>query len=442
MDKRIASVQSICAESVTIEADFGVAVGELAISEDGQWFGVVQSHKRDTVRLLPLELPKFLKSGSRVVFTGESLEERLGRVEWGNVVDTLGRHVMKVSDAAMGRETVSHIAPAGNSIWGLKSLGEYMELHEGEGVALIGTPPGGFPLMFAGIAASQRADSVILLCQGGYRDLYRYCRALRKSGRAENSVVLWVPPWLPPASKSLASRSMMILSRNLSGKGKRLILIDDVHYWLESLREYGESSGEPLLPDGYPYTARRQLAEILDLKQPVTADGNSTSMIVGWRYQEGFFSLVEHPYMARLPRFMRTGIVLEESAESLIPAAASWGKSAPVGRVWKKLNHEYAVGEFEEDVRRAVDSLKSLFGVLFVEYSPISSDFDNGENVPFDEECERMLYKRLENADTQFYEDVLKLRGAVLSHYREGIPARRHAFINWLFGGTRKDEEV
>ena len=79
-------------------------------------------------------------------------------------------------------------------------------------------------------------------------------------------MILWTPPWNVPALKNLAPRALTYLSALPDEGGRRLILIDDLHYWLESVREYGESSGELPLPDGYPYTARRQLGELLDLK--------------------------------------------------------------------------------------------------------------------------------------------------------------------------------
>ena len=41
--------------------------------------------------------------------------------------------------------------------------------------------------------------------------------------------------------------------------------------------------------------------------------------------------------MGRLPRFMRTGIILEESSEYLLPSKDSWGELSPAGRCWREL---------------------------------------------------------------------------------------------------------
>lgn len=407
-------------------------LGEFACTEDNSWYGQVQSHDGRTVRILPLDLPEKIRPGELLRLSGETLEERLARAEPGAVIDPLGRQIIKIGDVSMGNLNFSAVPQqtAGGSFWGLKTLGEFMNLHDGEGVALLGTPPGGFALLFSQIAAAQRADFLYIFCQGGYHELYRYCRAVQMAGSAERCTILWTPPWNVPAIKTLVPRALTYLTGRPHAIRRRLVLIDDLHYWLESAREYGESSGEPPLPDGYPYTARRQLGELLDLKSRPDGDGRSTSLIVGWRYEEGFSPLAEHPYMGRLPRFMRTGIILEEFSENLVPSADSWGDLSPAGRCWRQLCR--LTEECDEDIRHALEALTGLFGELFVEYSPLGFAMAPENHVQWSDADGKTLLGLASRAGPALLASVLKIRAELQLNFREWPDVRRRSFIDWL----------
>lgn len=407
-------------------------LGEFACTEDNLWYGQVQSHNGRNVRILPLDLPEKIRPGELLRLSGETLEDRFARTGPGIVLDPLGRSVIRIGDVSMGNLNFS-AAPQeteGGSFWGLKTLGEFMNLHDGEGVALLGTPPGGFALLFSQIAAAQRADFLYIFCQGGYRELYRYCRAVQMAGSAERCVILWTPPWNVPAMKTLVPRALTYLTGRPHAARRRLVLIDDLHYWLESAREYGESSGELPLPDGYPYTARRQLGELLDLKSLPDEEGRSTSLLVGWRYEEGFSPLAEHPYMGRLPRFMRTGIILEESSEYLVPSKDSWGELSPAGRCWRQLSR--LTGECDEDLRPAVEALTGLFGSLFVEYSPLSFVTAPENRVQWSDADGKTLLKLASRPSPALLASVLKIRAELQLNFREWPDVRRRSFIDWL----------
>ncbi len=436
MDGRSAPVRSICMESVEVEADFPVALGELVRSRDGGWYGQAQSHDGGIARILPLDSPEKLKTGAALDFTGETPDSRIASVEPGTVVDPLGRFIMRVGDA--GTDADADFPRAGGNFWGLKSLGGFMSLREGDGVALMGAPPGGFPALFSQIALSQRAAWLYIFCQGGYRDLYRYCRAAQAAGNGARTVILWAPPWASPALKNLAPRFLARLTASRREAGRGLVLIDDLHYWLESVREFGESSGESLLPDGYPYTTRRQLAELLDLKSPPDGNGNSVSLIVGWRYEEGFSASLEHPYLGRLPRFMRTGIVLEEHAEYLVPSDLSWGELSPVGRCWRALRRERE--NCAEDLRPALTVLAEIFAALFVEYSPLSFIPEGEEAAEFSSDDENSLMSLVGRLQPSDMNELLKLRAELQLHFREPYSIRRRAFLAWLGEASAKEE--
>lgn len=407
-------------------------LGEFACTENGAWYGQVQSHNGRIARILPLDLPEKIRPGELLRLSGETLEDRLARVAPGTVIDPLGRQIIKIGDVSMGNLNFSTVPQEtkGGSFWGLKTLGEFMNLHDGEGVVLLGSPPGGLPLLFSQIAAAQRADFLYIFCQGGYHELYRYCRAVQMAGSAERCMILWTPPWNVPALKNLAPRALTYLSTLPDEGGRRLILIDDLHYWLESVREYGESSGELPLPDGYPYTARRQLGELLDLKSLPDEEGRSTSLLVGWRYEEGFSPLAEHPYMGRLPRFMRTGIILEESSEYLLPSKDSWGELSPAGRCWRELCR--LAEECDEALRPVLKALMGLFGSLFVEYSPLSFAAAPENVVQWSDDDGKTLVGLASRATPALLEAVLKIRAELQLSFREWPDVRRRGFIDWV----------
>ena len=63
IDGRSAPVRSVCAESVCIETEFPVVLGEFACTENGAWYGQVQSHNGRIARILPLDLPEKIRPG-------------------------------------------------------------------------------------------------------------------------------------------------------------------------------------------------------------------------------------------------------------------------------------------------------------------------------------------------------------------------------------------
>lgn len=432
MSVRSSLVQSIHAECVKIEVDFSVNLDELARTEDGSWYGQVRSHVGRVVELIPLDSPEKLLIGTPLFLTGQTLEEHLLDVKAGTVIDPLGRVMLPLSDADPEDLKKTPAVPRGDegNFWGLKTLGEFMQLNAGEGVALLGTPSGGFALLFSQIAAAQRADCLYVFCQGGQQDLRRLRRAAERAGVAKRTLILWTPPWATLAIKSMASVSLAFLMNRRRGEGRRLLLIDDLHLWLESIREYGESSEELLLPDGYPHIARRLLGELLDLASPPDEAGNSTSIIAGWRYEEGFSPVVDHPYMARLPRFMKTGIVLAEQAEYLTPSEDSWGTLGPVGRCWRRLHA--LLEECSEENKPVLEGLSALFGELFVEFSLLSTSAPAKRPVQFTAKDEKALCSIAERSLPPLIDSILKARLDIQLHYREDEDIRRRTFLAWM----------
>ncbi len=436
---RTAQVQALTAETVEVEAVFPVTLGEFVSSADGVWYGQVRSHRGTAVTLLSLDPVERVHIGDELNFTGVTLDERLENVAAGTVVDSLGRFMLNVGDVEGARAPLPEFRQKTGSFWGLKNLGSFMTLHEGEAAALLGAPPGGFSELFRQIVLSQRADWLYIFCQASVIELYRYCRSAVASGCAPHTIILWSPPWERPALKNLAAKSLtrLLALRHESGRG--LVLIDDLHSWLESVREFGESSGELLLPDGYPYTARRDFAELLDLKSPPDKDGRSTSLIAGWRYEEGYSPMVEHPYLGRLPRFMKTGIFMEEQSEYLVPSDESWGEPAPAGRCWQMLKRVAAASS--EEAFPALNLLKKLFGSLFVEYSPLSLVPAEDESVQFTSDDEKRLAALAANPGRDLFEKVQKLKSELHLRFRDPSSVRRQLFLTWLREMTGEEEE-
>ncbi|MDY3868677.1 MAG: hypothetical protein SOZ52_04850 [Pyramidobacter sp.] len=435
MTVRSSLVESIHAEYVKIGTDFPVNMEELARTEDGSWYGMVRSHIGSTVELIPLDSPESLHIGTPLYLTGHALEDHLSEVKAGTVIDPLGRVLLTFSQPSAGNAGVR-----GDDFWGLSPLSELMQMKAGEGVALLGTPSGGFSVLFSQIAAAQSADTLYIFCQGGQKDLHRFCRAAASSAAKSSTVILWTPPWATPALKVLASSALGYLIKSRHNEGRRLILIDDLRLWLESVREYGESSEELLLPDGYPHMTRRLLGEILDLTSAPDELGNSTSIIAGWRYEEGISAVVEQPYMGRLPRFMRTGIVLEEHSEYVLPSEDSWGTLSPAGRCWRELQSLYA--SCDEENRHVLELLSRTFCELFVEFSLLSRPVPSKELVQFCEADENALLEIGRRALPQLAESIASLRLDVQLHYREESSVRKKIFLAWIHETLRSGEAL
>jgi hypothetical protein len=433
---RTACVQALTAETVTVEADFSVTLGEFVSSAEGSWYGQVRSHNGSQVTVLSLDPTEKIHIGDELTFTEETLNSRLECTAAGTVIDPLGRFILNVSDVEGERAPTQEFRQNTGSFWGLKNLGSFMTLHEGEAVALLGAPPGGFSELFRQIVLSQRADWLCIFCQTSAIELYRYCRSAIASGCAPHTIVLWSPPWSTAVLKNLASKALTRLLALRHEAGHGLVLIDDLHSWLESVREFGESSGELLLPDGYPYTARRDFAELLDLKSSFE-NGSSTSLIAGWRYEEGYSPMVEHPYLARLPRFMKTGIFLDEQAEYLVPSDESWGELAPAGQCWQALKRLTNAGS--EETVPALNLLKDLFGSLFIEYSPLSLIPAEDESVQFTaDDCKALLALASEPV-SGLYSSVQKLESELHLRFRDPSATRRRLFLTWLHSMAPKE---
>lgn len=432
MSGHSAPVQEIRFESITVEADFPVTLGELVRTEDGRWYGLVQSQSRSAVRVLPLDPPEELSAGTQLTFTGRTATSKAAGVSFGSVVDPLGRSFYNLPVSSGPAQK-----PPTEDFFGLGNLGDTMVLHRSEGVALLGSPPGGFPSLFSQIAAAQQADHLYILCQGSVRELRAYCDAVQFAGNSGNTLIIWTPPWQQTALRNMAPQFLTALVNDHPVPGDSLILIDDLHHWLNGVREYGETLGEILLSDGFPSSTRRQFAELLDLKSSSGEGESTTSLIVGWRFDEAYSPLVEHPYMARLPRFLKTGFFLDEHSEYLVPSPDSWGELSPLGRAWRKL---CAIeSDSGEELRPVLSLLQHIFAQLFIEYQPLRAPYPYGmdERPQFTASDEPLLIGLARSLRPADAEQLLRLRAELNLHFREPPRAQRQIFLDYL----RKDSK-
>ena len=134
--------------------------------------------------------------------------------------------------------------------------------------------------------------------------------------------------------------------------------------------------------------------------------------------------------MGRLPRFMRTGIILEESSEYLLPSKDSWGELSPAGRCWRELCR--LAEECDEALRPVLKALMGLFGSLFVEYSPLSFAAAPENVVRWSADDGKTLVGLASRATPALLEAVLKIRAELQLSFREWPDVRRRGFIDWV----------
>lgn len=144
--------------------------------------------------------------------------------------------------------------------------------------------------------------------------------------------------------------------------------------------------------------------------------------------------------MGRLPRFMRTGIVLEEHSEYVLPSEDSWGTLSPAGRCWRELQSLYA--SCDEENRHVLELLSRTFCELFVEFSLLSRPVPSKELVQFCEADENALLEIGRRALPQLAESIASLRLDVQLHYREESSVRKKIFLAWIHETLRSGEAL
>ncbi len=311
MKTPLARVEWICEDEVRASIDVPLCSGELAVSDDGEWVGLVTSVRQGAVVLRSLDPPERLVVGQLLRFLGSDHLPDMDSLRWGSVIDPLGR---VLHDGPRGRNPI--LGTHTRSFWGLGRLETAFEVPRGSSLVIAGDGSVGIAKLMAEALRRQTADWAAVVCQGGLRELNRLIDGAVDAGTVEKTIFIWSPLWSRPALSQLIPQCLKKVCQ-AAPQGHGLILFDDLRRWIETGREWSEESGQDLLASGFSPLCRIGVARLLDM--PARGIETSVSLLAGWTVDRTSPRLTEHPYGRLVELLTDQGIVLENRQERLRP---------------------------------------------------------------------------------------------------------------------------
>lgn len=254
------------------------SVGEICHIYDAQGRilpGEIVGFRGSTVLSMPLDLPRGVRHGDRVITWGEhpSLrvgEELLGRVisGSGDALDRLGpyraREYQPLDGAApLPLERVSIHDPVG---CGIRAVDAFLTCGRGQRVGIFGGSGVGKSTLIGMMARSTGADLTVLGLVGERgREVREFLEhALGEQGR-KRSVVVVSTSDQSPLLRIRAALAATAVAEYFCRRGKNVLLVvDSLTRFAMAQREIGLAAGEPPTAKGYTPSCFTMLARLLE----------------------------------------------------------------------------------------------------------------------------------------------------------------------------------
>ena len=427
MKTPLARVEWICEDEVRASIDVPLCSGELAVSDDGEWVGLVTSVRQGAVVLRSLDPPERLVVGQLLRFLGSDHLPDMDSLRWGSVIDPLGR---VLHDGPRGRNPI--LGTHTRSFWGLGRLETAFEVPRGSSLVIAGDGSVGIAKLMAEALRRQTADWAAVVCQGGLRELNRLIDGAVDAGTVEKTIFIWSPLWSRPALSQLIPQCLKKVCQ-AAPQGHGLILFDDLRRWIETGREWSEESGQDLLASGFSPLCRIGVARLLDM--PARGIETSVSLLAGWPVDRTAPRLTEHPYGRLVELLTDQGIVLENRQERLRPTYDGWGRAALALQSRKAL--EEAADGYDDAGRAAALRLAELLDGLYLSLGP--GEIDDVPATPW-RPCDHDKILYLCETPDALPGDFPARAQRLGFESLDGPEASRLAIRNWLNSCGRKGD--
>ena len=269
-------VKQVVGPLVESEGPF-CAVGEVCHLYDGQGRrlpGEVVGFRGSTVLSMPLDLPRGIRNGDRIVTWGErpSLgvsEDMLGRVidGSGQPIDSLPRYRTRESSlydrpGPLPFERVSIREPIS---CGIRAVDAFLTCGRGQRMGIFGGSGVGKSTLIGMMARNTAADlTVIGLVGERGREVREFLESMGEEGRSRALVVVSTSDQ-SPLLRIRAALAATTAAEYFSRQGKNVLLVvDSLTRLAMAQREIGLAAGEPPTAKGYTPSCFTMLARLIE----------------------------------------------------------------------------------------------------------------------------------------------------------------------------------
>jgi flagellum-specific ATP synthase len=254
------------------------SVGEICHIHDAQGrvlLGEVVGFRGSTVLSMPLELPRGIRHGDRVVTWGERAALRVGDAMIGRVLDgsgepldSLGRYSAKSfrpldAPAPLPMERVSIREPLS---CGIRAIDAFLTCGRGQRVGIFGGSGVGKSTLIGMMARNTAADVTVLGLVGERgREVREFLEnSLGEEGRRRAVVVVSTSDQ-SPLLRIRAALAATAVAEHFCGQGKHVLLVvDSITRLAMAQREIGLAAGEPPTAKGYTPSCFTMLARLIE----------------------------------------------------------------------------------------------------------------------------------------------------------------------------------
>jgi len=236
--------------------------------------GEIVGFRGSTVLSMPLDQPRGVRRGDRIVTWGEHATLRVGDEMLGHVLDACGQPLdsagpyrareYRALDAAapLPLERASIREPIG---CGIRAIDGFLTCGRGQRVGIFGGSGVGKSTLIGMMARNTGADLTVLGLVGERgREVREFLETLGEQGRAR-SVVLVSTSDQSPLLRIRAALAATTVAEYFCAQGKNVLLvIDSLTRLAMAQREIGLAAGEPPTAKGYTPSCFSLLARLLE----------------------------------------------------------------------------------------------------------------------------------------------------------------------------------
>jgi flagellum-specific ATP synthase len=269
-------VQRVTGQLVESDGPF-CSVGEICLIEDATGRvlpGEIVGFRGSTVLSMPLDVPRGIRYGDRVLTWGEHSTLRVGSELLGHVIDGRGESLDNGGSyraltywpldrsAPLPLERESIREPIG---CGIRAVDAFLTCGRGQRIGIFGGSGVGKSTLIGMMARNTEADlTVVGLVGERGREVGEFLEALGAEGR-KRSVVVVSTSDQSPLLRIRAALAATAVAEYFCGQGKNVLLVvDSLTRLAMAQREIGLAAGEPPTAKGYTPSCFSMLARLIE----------------------------------------------------------------------------------------------------------------------------------------------------------------------------------
>ncbi len=228
-----------------------------------------------TVLSMPIDLPRGIGHGDRIVARGERSGIRVGEAALGRVLDAEGHAI-----DALGPYTARHLQPLENSAplalqrvsirepigCGVRAIDAFVSCGRGQRIGIFGGSGVGKSTLIGMMARSTGADITVLGLVGERgREVREFLEdALGDEGRRRSVVIVSTSDQSPLSRVRAALSATAVAEYFCSQKKHVLLVVDSLTRLAMAQREIGLAAGEPPTAKGYTPSCFSMMARLIE----------------------------------------------------------------------------------------------------------------------------------------------------------------------------------